>query len=37
MGGIELPDLNDIECLLDYKKKEPAINEPVEWKNIKVN
>lgn len=36
MGGIELPDLNDIEYLLDYKKKEPAINEPTEEKILKL-
>lgn len=32
MGGIELPNLNDIEYILDYKEKEPAINESREEK-----
>lgn len=36
MGGIELPNLNDIEYLLDYKNKEPAIDEPREEKILKL-
>lgn len=36
MGGIELLVLNDIEYLLDYNKKEPAINESIEEKILKL-
>ena len=36
MGGIELPNLNDIEYLLDYKNKEPAIDEPRKEKILKL-
>lgn len=36
VGGIELLVLNDIEYLLDYNKKEPAINESIEEKILKL-
>lgn len=34
--GLNLSNLNDIEYLLDYKNKEPAINEPREEKILKL-
>ena len=36
MGGIELPNLNDIEYLLDYKQKDLTTDETIEEKILKL-